>query len=80
MARMPRSSHLFQTIIWFVAAWVIWKERNNRVFQETVATSFMLIEKVKLNSFLWLKSKHLSFSYNYHDWWKHSLSCMGIIV
>jgi hypothetical protein len=77
---MPRSSHLFLTIIWFAAVWVIWKERNNRVFQQTIATPIMLIEKVKLHSFLWLKSKHVSFSYNYHDWWKHLLPCMGIFV
>jgi len=32
MAGLPRSSHLFFTVIWFATVWVIWKERNNCVF------------------------------------------------
>jgi hypothetical protein len=80
MAGMPRCSHMFLTIIWFATVWVIWKERNNRVFQNTVATPFTFIEKVKLSSFLWLKATRVSFSYSYHDWWKQPLSCMGIYV
>jgi len=59
MAGMPRSSHLFFSIIWFVVISVIWKERNNRVFENVVATPFMLLERVKLNSFLWMKSKNV---------------------
>jgi len=57
MAGMPRFSHLFLRIIWFATVWMIWKEMNNRIFQNTISTPFILIEKVKLNSFLWLKSK-----------------------
>jgi len=33
------------------------KERNHRVFQNMTSNSSILIEKVKLNFFLWLKSK-----------------------
>jgi len=51
MMGMQRSSYLFFRIIWFATVWVIWKKRNNRVFQNTVSTPFTLIEKVKLNSF-----------------------------
>jgi len=80
LAGMPRSSHLFLSIIWFVVVWVLWKERNNRVFANVVATPFLLLERVKLNSFLWLKAKHVSFSYSYHDWWKHPLPCMGMVM
>jgi hypothetical protein len=54
---MPRFIHLYFTIVWFTTVWVIWKERNNRIFQQTVSTPFPLLEKVKLNSFLWLKAK-----------------------
>jgi len=57
MSGLPRIAHLFLTVIWFATIWVTWKERNNHVFQNTTATSSTLLEKVKLHSFLWLKSK-----------------------
>ena len=44
------------------------RKKKNRVFQHTVATPYTLIEKVKLYSFLWLKSKQVSFGYSLHDW------------
>ena len=80
MAGMPRSSHLFFTVIWFATVWVIWKEQNNRVFRNTTATSYFLHEKVKLNSFLWLKSNRAALAYSYTDWWKNPLPCMGLIL
>jgi len=80
MAGMPVFSHLFLRIIWFATVWVIWKERNNRVFQNTISTLLILIEKAKLNSFLWLKSKQMPFTHSYHDRWKHPLVCMGVHV
>jgi len=78
MVGLPRFSHLFLRIIWFASVWVIWKERNSRVFNNVTLNPFFLLEKVKLDSFLWLKSKQVAFSYSYHDWWKHLLLCMGV--
>jgi len=80
MAGLPRVTHSFLRIIWFASVWAIWKERNNHVFQNTVSDSSIIAEKVKLNSFLWLKSKQSIFIYSYHDWWKHPLLCMGVQV
>jgi len=68
MAGLPRATHLFLRIIWFATIWVLWKERNNHVFQNTVCSYSVLIEKVKLNSFVWLKAKEATFHYSYHDW------------
>ena len=78
MAGMPRTTHYYFKIIWFSTVWVIWKERNNRIFQQTVTTPFHLLEKVKLNSFLWPKAKQASFVYSYHDWWNNPFLCMGL--
>jgi hypothetical protein len=77
-AGLPRSSYLYLRLIWFASVWVIWKERNNRVFNNVALGVEVLLEKVKLNSFLWLKSKQVVFPYSYHEWWKHPLCCMGI--
>ncbi|RHN55201.1 putative reverse transcriptase zinc-binding domain-containing protein [Medicago truncatula] len=62
-------SATYLRIIWFATVWVIWKEMNNRVFQNTVSTPFILIDKIKLHPFLWLKSKQVAFAYSYTDWW-----------
>jgi hypothetical protein len=77
---MPRVTHYFLKVIWVASAWAIWNERNNRVFQDTACDVSVLTEKVKLNSFMWLKSSQISFMFNYHDWWKNPLPCMGVIV
>jgi len=80
MASLPRVTHSFLTVIWFAFVWAIWKERDNRIFQNKASDSLILVEKVKLNSFLWLKSKQAIFNYSYHDWWKYSLPCIGVQV
>jgi len=78
MAGLPRPTHSYLRIIWFASMWTIWKERNNCVFQHSVSYPSSVAEKVKLLSFLWLTSKQTTFSYTFHDWWKHSLLCMGV--
>jgi hypothetical protein len=67
MAGLPRSTHLYFRIIWFVSVWVLWKERNDRIFKNMISNTSTLLAKVKLNSFLWFKSKQGLFSYSYHD-------------
>ncbi|AES97382.1 transmembrane protein, putative [Medicago truncatula] len=52
MAGLPRFTHSFLKIIWFALVWVLWKEKNDRVFKNTVSDPLTLIEKVKLHSFL----------------------------
>jgi len=78
MADLPRFTHSFSKIIWCASVWVLWKERNNRVFQNTDSNPSTLVEKVKLQSFLWVKSKQATFIYSYYDWWKHPFLCMSV--
>jgi len=80
MAGMPFSTQVFFRIIWFATIWVLWRERNNRVFKNIVSSHVALIEKVKLHSFLWLKSKQVAFDYSFHDWWRHPTLCMGALL
>ena len=78
MAGMLRGTHSFFKVIWFACVWVIWKERNIRIFKDMVSTPLVLLEKIKLLSFLWSKANHASFNYCYHDWWRYPLPCMGV--
>jgi len=57
MAGMPRSSHSVFKVIWFACVWVIWKDRNNHIFKNAGSNPSVLVEKIKLNSLLWLKAK-----------------------
>jgi len=75
MAGMPRRSHYVFKVIWFVCVWMIWKDRNNRVFKNTGSNPLVLIEKIKLTSYLWLKANWPTFTLCYHDWWQHPLHC-----
>ena len=78
MAGLPRFTNIFMKVIWCASVWVIWKERNKCVFQNTTTTPSVLVEQVKLNSFLWLRSKQLNFAYSYHEWWQNPTLCMGL--
>lgn len=46
----------FMQLIWLCCVWVMWNERNSRVFENTENTIHHLIEKVKLHSFCWMKT------------------------
>jgi len=37
-----------------------------------------LLDNVKFMSFLWLKSRLLTYAFSYNDWWRHPLLCMGV--
>jgi len=50
---MPRSSHIYFKFIWLASTWAIWKDRNNRIFKNLVINPHIILEKVKLHSFLW---------------------------
>ena len=54
-----------QHIIWIAVVWVIWKERSRRIFQIKQENIQTLCERVKLLSFWWLKSKYITFDYDY---------------
>jgi len=62
-------------IIWMSVVWAIWKERNNRVFQRKEDKLQAICERVKLQSFWWLKSKYVIFDFDYHLWRQSHLAC-----
>jgi len=69
MAGLPYCTNSFIKGIWFACAWVIWKDHNNHIFKNATSHHCVLIEKIKITSFLWVKAKQPSFVYSYFDWW-----------
>ena len=79
LAALPRATHSYLKIIWLACVWAIWKDRNNCVFKNAVINIHSILEKVKMNSFLWLSSHFVPIAFGYHDWWRHPLCCMDIV-
>ncbi|KEH41858.1 transmembrane protein, putative [Medicago truncatula] len=74
---MPRASYFYLKVIWLACVWTIWKERNNCLFKNTVIDPYNIVEKVKMDSFLWLSSNSVTLAFGFHDWWRHPLLCIG---
>ena len=56
-----RSKCSFMHLLWFASIWVIWKERNARLFRATESNMHQLLENIKLLSFSWFKANSVDF-------------------
>jgi hypothetical protein len=52
-----KAKRSFLQPIWLLCTWVVWNERNNRLFNNVVTLVPHLLDKVKLLSLGWLKAK-----------------------
>jgi len=68
----------FLQIIWILCTWIVWNERNNRLFNNVVTDVPRLLDKIKLLSLGWLKAKNAMFVYGTQRWWSSPLVCLGI--
>ena len=64
--------------IWFATVWEIWKERNNRLFNDKVCSIIQVVEKIKILAYSWLKVKFVSLPFNYHGWWLSPFAILDI--
>jgi len=55
-------------LIWFASSWVIWKEKNTRIFRAKESTPYKFLENIKLLSFTWFKAHSIAFYFKFHDW------------
>jgi hypothetical protein len=78
LAGLPRSTHSFLQAIWHACVWLIWKERNNMIFNHKTKEVGLLLDSVKLTSFSWLKANNLTSAFSYTDWWREPILCMGV--
>jgi len=55
-----RESRSFLQLLWLLCIWQVWNERNNRLFNNVQISTLDLLEKVKHNSYWWLKANNAS--------------------
>jgi hypothetical protein len=68
----------FLQLIWLACVWVVWNERNYRLFRNAASPVHHLLDKVKVFSFRWLRMTNATLGSNFHSWWSNSLLCLGI--
>jgi hypothetical protein len=73
-----KSKCSFMLLIWFVTSWVIWKERNDRIFHGKENTPIHLLEKIKLLFFWWFKANFVVFPYQFYTWCQNPFLCLDI--
>ena len=73
-----KSRRSFLQLIWLLTMWVIWNERNNRLFKQKQNSIAHLLDIVKYHSLWWMKVKNVVFMFGDHMWWSSPLSCLGI--
>jgi hypothetical protein len=73
-----RRCRSFLQLLWLLCVWLIWKERNNRVFNNVFSSIIELTEKVKFHSYWWLKANNASFVFGSEQWRSDPLFCLGI--
>jgi len=73
-----RRCRSFLQLLWRMCVWLIWKERNNRVFTNVHISIEELKEKVIFHSYWWLKANNASFVYGCEQWRSDPLFCLGI--
>jgi hypothetical protein len=64
-------------LIWLTCVWVMWNERNHRLFWNAASPVTHLLEKVKIFSFRWLKTIDVTLASNYYTWWSNLLFCLS---
>jgi hypothetical protein len=65
-------------LIWLQCVWVLWTERNDRLFRNRQSSIPLLLDKVKSHTLWWLKASNVVFNFGTHMWWSSPLLCMGI--
>lgn len=73
-----KARHSLLLLIWLLFVWVLWKERNNRIFNNLKSFIPQLLEKVKHYSYWWMKTKNVNFVFDYHCWHSSPFTCLGV--
>jgi len=75
-----KNSRTSFTIIWISVLFVIWKDRNRRIFQNHFDHLEALLERVKIQTFWWLKVNYIMFNFDYPFWRKNPIVCLKTVL
>jgi hypothetical protein len=73
-----RARRLFLQVAWLACVWVMWNERNQRVFRNSASSVLQLLDKVKMYVYRWMQASNITLVTNFHSWWSNSLLCLGL--
>jgi hypothetical protein len=68
----------FLQLVWLTCVWVVWNERNLKVFRNSANSVHQLLDKVETFSYRWMRTTTATLAINYHCWWSNPLLCLGI--
>ena len=74
------SDRLLLQYVWFSTIWCTWIVRNDIIFRQGHWDAGVVIDKIKLLSWLWLKSQCKGFVYSFHNWEESPLQCLNLIT
>ncbi|KAL4591708.1 hypothetical protein LXL04_004679 [Taraxacum kok-saghyz] len=55
-------------VVMMVTLWVIWKARNDRIFNNRWSTPGSLLDEIMVQSFLWIKNRGKELQLNWNSW------------
>ncbi|GKA71337.1 zinc finger, CCHC-type containing protein [Tanacetum coccineum] len=70
---------LWQVVIW-VTGYFHWKERNNRVFCDKIASKNKIFQEIQLKSFQWVSGRSNKYSWCWQQWLHEPFKCKSNIA
>ncbi|GAU21406.1 hypothetical protein TSUD_32360 [Trifolium subterraneum] len=74
-----RARRSFMQLIWLACVWVVWTERNHRLFRGSANSSLHMLDRIKTFSYRWLKATNNTLALNCHSWWSCPMLCLGFV-
>ncbi|XP_071703971.1 uncharacterized protein [Rutidosis leptorrhynchoides] len=63
----PRFKKIWQAVVW-TTCYLLWKNRNLKVFQNDVWATSKIVNEVQVKSFEWIKNRSRKLSSSWHQW------------
>ena len=62
--------------IMYTAMWVLWNERNARIFNNKARRAMEVVENIKILSFFWIRNRSRHKGVDWNKWCKYPLDLM----